>query len=278
MTNSTSYNLPYGFDKPATSSPQSSLFSILIALVFAIFLMFFFMKYHFESIIRIWFFIVVVIATSLTFNAIITKIPGVIYATLIALVLAVPLAYIKVFKRNILVHNFTELLIYPGIAAIFVPWFNIITISLLIILICVYDIYAVWHSGFMQRMASYQIKKIRVFGGFLIPYMGKKERLILSKIKAMKLKDSEKNKKIKSAKIKINIAVLGGGDIVWPMILAGVVLNTFGLFSALLICLGATLALAYLLLTGEKGKPYPAMPYISTGIFIALAIIYLINI
>src|SRR3989338_9579092 len=72
MTNSTSYNLPYGFDKPATSSPQSSLFSILIALVFAIFLMFFFMKYHFESIIRIWFFIVVVIATSLTFNAIIT--------------------------------------------------------------------------------------------------------------------------------------------------------------------------------------------------------------
>jgi hypothetical protein len=38
----------------------------------------------------------------------------------IALILAVPLTYYKVFKRNFIVHNATELLIYPGLAVLFV--------------------------------------------------------------------------------------------------------------------------------------------------------------
>src|SRR3989338_6344168 len=65
------------------------------------------------------------------------------------------LAYSKIYKRNIIIHNFTELLVYPGIAAIFVPILNIYTISLMLIFISVYDAWAVWHSGIMQKMAKY---------------------------------------------------------------------------------------------------------------------------
>ena len=40
----------------------------------------------------------------------------------------------KVFKRNFFVHNATELFIYPGIAAVFVPLLNIYTIIILLII------------------------------------------------------------------------------------------------------------------------------------------------
>ena len=119
------------------------------------------------------------------------------------------------------VHNATELLIYPGIAAIFVPLLSLVTVSILIILISLYDMYAVWHSGFMQKMAKYQIKTLKVFSGFFIPYLGPKEKALMAKMK------NSKSKLLK--KIKINIAILGGGDVVFPMIMAGVVLRSLGL-------------------------------------------------
>ena len=85
-----------------------------------------------------------------------------------------------------------------------------------------------------------------------------------------------KSMKLKNKKIKVNIALLGGGDIVFPMILAGVVLRTLDWQHALLIPFGALLGLAYLFYRSEKGKFYPAMPFITVGCFIALAIAYLI--
>ncbi|MEI6850045.1 MAG: hypothetical protein WCK29_03325, partial [archaeon] len=129
---------------------------------------------------------------------------------------------------------------------------------------------AVWHSGVMQKMAKYQIKTLKIFSGFFIPYLGKKERDMVNQAKL------SKSMKLKNKKIKVNIALLGGGDIVFPMILAGVVLRTLDWQHALLIPFGALLGLAYLFYRSEKGKFYPAMPFITVGCFIALAIAYLI--
>ena len=132
--------------------------------------------------------------------------------------------------------------------------------------------YAVWHSGIMQKMAKYQIHTLKVFSGFFIPYMGKKERELLAKAAKTKVKG-----KFKEQKIKVNVAILGGGDVVFPIMLAGVVLRSLGLTEALIISLGATLALAGLFYASEKGKFYPAMPFISAGCFLALGIAYLIQ-
>ena len=85
-----------------------------------------------------------------------------------------------------------------------------------------------------------------------------------------------KKSKKKDKRIRINIALLGGGDVVFPIILAGVVLNALGLLPALIISLGATIALATLFYYSEKGKFYPAMPFITAGCFIGLAVAYLI--
>lgn len=264
IINITSYNLPYGMEPPQNNNPKINLATILISLVIAITLMFFLMKFDATIILRYWFFLVITIALGITINSIIFKIN---YASLIALFLALPLAYIKVFKRNIFIHNTTELLIYPGIATIFVPLLSVWTIIILLILISIYDIYAVWHVGIMQKMAKYQINTLKIFSGFFIPYVSKKERELLEK-----LKRNSKDKK----KIKVNIAILGGGDIVFPIMVAGVVLRSLGLIPALIIALGATFALGLLFYFSEKGKFYPAMPFISAGCFVALAVAYII--
>ena len=265
LVNITSYHLPYGMDPPQDINPSTSLVSIIAAIIIAVVAMFLLMKYGATLLLRIWFFVVIALALGITLNAFLLN---VIYSSVIAIIVAIPVAFIKVFQRNIIVHNLSEMLVYPGIAAIFIPFLNVWTICLLLIFISLYDMYAVWHSGIMQKMAKYQIKTLRVFSGFFVPYLGKKERELIN--------NSKKSKNLRNNKIKVNIAILGGGDVVFPIIMAGVVLHALGIIPALLITLGATIALAFLFYVSEKGKFYPAMPFITIGCFIGLIVAYLI--
>ena len=259
--------LPYGMTPPENIDPWGFLGQIVTAIAFAVVLMFLLMSFRSEFFLRLWFFLVVTIAIAITLNA---AIMGWNSASIIAIVIALPLAFLKIYRQNIIVHNFTELLIYPGIAVIFVPLLNLLTISILLVLISIYDMYAVWHAGFMQKMAKYQIQKLKVFSGFFVPYLGKKERAMIAKAKT-----ANKNLKNIGKKIKVNVAILGGGDVVFPIIFAGVIFRTLGLIPALAAIVGATAALAFLFAISKKGKFYPAMPFISAGCFAALALIYL---
>ena len=180
------------------------------------------------------------------------------------------MAVIKIYGRNFVVHNATELLIYPGIAAVFVPFLNVWTIIALLIIISVYDAWAVWHSGIMQKMAKYQINQLKIFSGFFIPYASKKVKQQIANWKKTLSKS-----KLAKKKVKISVAILGGGDVVFPIITAGVMLKTLGLYSALLVVLGATLGLGYLFFVSEKKKFYPAMPFITAGILAGILASYI---
>ncbi|MEK6906771.1 MAG: presenilin family intramembrane aspartyl protease [Nanoarchaeota archaeon] len=260
--------LPYGLETPKIESNNDfyTLFpSIIIAFIISISLLFFLSKFDMKFILKAWFFLVVVIALGVSFNSIF---PQLKYTPFFVLAAAIPLAFVKIYKRNFLIHNFTELFIYPGIAAIFVTFLNVWTIIILLILISVYDMWAVWHSGIMQKMAKYQINKLNIFSGFFVPYLSKKVKMQISKIK---------NSKLKNKKIKVNIAILGGGDVVFPIIAAGVMMKVFGLVPAICVVAGATLGLIYLLLFSEKKKFYPAMPFITAGIFTGMIFGYLLR-
>lgn len=254
--------------------------SIIFAFIFAILILFLLTKFKIDFILKAWFFAVVSIAL---FISLIAIFPKYFYFTIPALILALTLAFIKVFKRSFIIHNLTELLIYPGIATVFVPILNLWSVIILLLIISVYDIWAVWHSGIMQKMAKYQINKLKVFSGFFVPYISKELRMKIKKLK----KSKSKNKKIK-----VNLAILGGGDVVFPIITSGVVLTTssmqlpFGIFPsfvfngglipALFVTAGATLGLALLFMFSEKKKFYPAMPFITAGIFLGLIVSYLL--
>lgn len=255
--------------------------SMIFAFVFAIILLFLLTKFKIAFVLKAWFFMVVVIALFITINAFFPNYSSHSFFWIPALILAGGLAFIKIFKHNFLVHNLTELLIYPGIATVFVPILSFWSVLVLLILISIYDIWAVWHSGIMQKMAKYQINNLKIFSGFFVPYISKKLKIQLRKVKKSKLKNK---------KIKVNLAILGGGDVIFPIITAGVVLMTksvslpFGLapfiggfIPALFVTAGATLGLGLLFMFSEKKKFYPAMPFISAGIFAGIILSYLIS-
>ena len=285
VMNVSAQDLPFGLETPEIEKETDfyKLFpSLILAFVIAISLLFFLTKFKAEIILKAWFFIVVMIALVISLIAIL---PTFNYVFIMALVIALPLAFIKIYKKEFLVHNLTELFIYPGIAAVFVPILNFWTIIILLILISIYDAWAVWHSGIMQKMAKYQIDKLNIFSGFFVPYISGK-----MKAKIKKMKQTFKKSELKKKKIKVNVAILGGGDVIFPIITAGVLLKTGkvllpwtniqifqgGFIPALFVIFGATLGLTYLFFFSEKKKFYPAMPFITAGIFLGMVLSYFV--
>lgn len=185
-------------------------------------------------------------------------------------ILALVLTYFKIYKRNIYTHNLTEPLIYTGITVLFLPFFNLIAGFLLLVFISIYDMYAVWKSKHMIKLAKWQSKE-KIFAGLLIPYK------LPKKIP----------KKSPKKYIKVKTAVLGGGDVAFPMIFSGIVMehlivvNHIAKSAALLLTgiipLFATIALLWLLLKAKKEHFYPAMPFISAGCLAGYLVVYLIN-
>jgi presenilin-like A22 family membrane protease len=255
--------------------------SIIISFIIAIVILFLLIKFKVAVVLKVWFFSVIAIAIFITFNAIFPKeiLSNSLYFTIPAAIIALGLSFLKMFKRNFLIHNLTELLIYPGIATIFVPILNLWSAVILLLIISVYDLWAVWRSGIMQKMAKYQMNTLKIFAGFFIPYVSKKMKLQMKKLK--------KDKKYKDKKMKVSVAILGGGDVIFPIITAGVVLTmkeapwglpgfTGGLLPAIFVIMGATLGLGLLFLFSQKKKFYPAMPFITAGILLGLILSYII--
>ena len=268
--------LPYGMQPPEIQQERdfwAVIPSFAISIFIAVVLILLLSKYQWNFIIKLWFFSVVVLALGIAINAFMllfnlfqeNYIFSFPLAWILSLLIAIPLAIFKIYRPRVLIHNLTELFIYPGIAAVFIPILSPYTVLVLLILISIYDVWAVWHSGIMQKMAKYQMNELKIFGGLFIPYITKEMRAKIRKLK--KLKDKKKLKKIK-----VNVAILGGGDIVFPIITAGVFLKYYGIAPALLIIFGAFAGLFFLLYRSEKKKFYPAMPFITGGIVIGLLI------
>jgi len=262
-------SLPYGMETPGAEQNSdyynSFLPSIVIAFVFAVVLFILISKFKLAVLMRLWFLFVVMIALGISLNSFF---PNINYFPIIALIFVFPLALIKTYKQNFLVHNITELFIYPGIAAVFVPLLNIWTLIFLLVLISLYDMWAVWKSKIMQKMAKFQMNELKLFAGFFVPYISKKEKAKLKKIPKSKLKSGKH-------KIKAQVAILGGGDVIFPIISAGVMLKTFGVLGAIFAIAGAFLGLSYLLITAKK-KYYPAMPFITAGIFLGMLVSWIL--
>jgi presenilin-like A22 family membrane protease len=273
--------------------PFVGFISMIIAFIIAITLILFLNKYRVKFVLRAWFFLVIIIALTVTLYSLLFYIPLLnslsskfVYLgnwrilsllELLALAIAIIPAYLKIFKQNLLVHNITELMVYPGIGAVFVSFFyyslnesaSLLAVVLLLVLFSIYDIWAVNHSGIMQKMAKFQINELKLFAGFFVPYMDKGQKAKIKEIK-MKYKKKDQEKALKNKKIKVSLAILGGGDVVFPIIAAGTVLKVLGLIPALLVVAGATIALLFLFTTARKGKFYPALPFLSGGIFIGM--------
>ena len=259
-------NIPYGMQPPSEMQTNISLATILISLAIAVTLMLLLMKFKARIMIRTWFMLVIFITLAVAINGILLNLfPGSnIRFDTMALLIAMPLTFYKVFKRNLLIHNITELFIYPGLAVMFIPILNITAVIILLIVISIYDFIAVIKSKFMVQMAKYQIKTVGIFSGFFVPYLTAKSKSMLEKLKvrnsSINLRESRAAKKIP-----VSVAILGGGDIAFALIFAGVIMRNLGLIPALIVIACSSLCLLSLFFIGKKGKFYPAMPFVTAG-------------
>src|SRR3989338_6835035 len=226
--------LPYGLERPDIKEKTSYL-QIILAIAIATGLALILLKFQAMRLWKLWFFLSVFFTLLIAFNAFINQIG--------ALVLALVLASIKTFKNNMFVHNLSELFIYGGLAVIFVPVVNVVSIVIILFLISIYDYIAVWKTKHIVRLAKSQAR-MKLFAGLFIPYGNKS-------------------------------AILGGGDMGFPLLFSGVLFKTYG-WNALIAVLTTTIALAYLLIRSEKSKYYPAMPFLTVGCLIGFVIIKLI--
>ena len=250
-------------------------------------------RYKKGGLWRAWFFLAVFIAVNFALKTFLPE--------LVALVLSFVLAVLKIYRPNVVVHNLTEVFMYSGIAIFLVPLLNsaenqpimgmpgnIFWAAIVLIIISVYDFIAVFRTKHMVSMAQFQTES-KVFAGLFIPYEAKmvagkpvEENVVLNTSKAPKAFKTVQVPKGDFTE-KRN-AVLGGGDIAFPLIFTGTVFyyltgfmpkETAFLESSIIIAT-TTIALALLFFFAEKGKFYPAMPIISAGCFVGYIITLII--
>lgn len=243
---------PFVFDRPEIEQNISFIY-VISAILIGTLLFFLLIRFKVNLLWKAWFFLAIFLCLYISFFA--------FFSQTTSAVIAFILTFLKIFRPSIITHNLSELFIYGGLSAIFVPLFNQFSVSVLLILISIYDMYAVWKSKHMIELAKFQMKS-GTFAGILFPY--KKEKVVKKEIKVSKIPSPKR----------MQLAVLGGGDVSFPLMFASVMFVDFG-WSALIISLFASFGLLGLFILGKKGKFYPAMPFISIGCFAGYGILLL---
>lgn len=275
-------------ETPQVENKSTSYIYILLGVLLGTALLFVFIKLNIRRVWKYWFLLSVFVTLAVSF--------GVYLNSYLAVAAALFLGIWKVYRPNIFVHNLTEIFIYTGITILFLPILNMISAVVLLILISVYDMIAVWKSGHMITLAKFQTES-KVFAGLFIPYKvaekmtGKMKEKMKEKIKiaAMPKATAKQQKDIRSLPQppeKVKNAILGGGDIAFPLLFSSVVMehliidNNIAKTAALglsgIIAVAATLALFILLAKAREDRFYPAMPFISAGCFVGWGIVWLI--
>ena len=239
-------------------------------------------KFNLLAVWKLWFFLAVFLALTIAL--------GTLLPFAYALALAFALASWKIWRPNFIIHNITEVLIYSGITWLIVPNIPLGYVAILLLVIAVYDAYAVWRSKHMVAMAQFQTDS-KLFAGLSIPYT-----------MVSVAPKSAKNVKLKTTKVKMGKdvalgvkpvaramegrnAILGGGDIAFPLFFTGATLISllgkgFSVGAAygysLIVVVGATIALTGLFLAAKKDRFYPAMPFIAAGCFVGYGVLWLV--
>jgi len=262
--------LPYGLERPEVKNQSISFVYITIMILTGTLLVLLLIKFQKPIIFKIWLFTGVWFSLSIAFAAFINH--------FIAAALALLISVLKFYRHNIIIQNLSEVFVYGGLAAFVVNIFNLFAAFMLLIVISVYDYVSVFKTKHMIRLAKFQSSS-KVFAGLLIPYGD--ENAIAKEVKAdVKVKPEIPEIRQKKSKV----AVLGGGDIGFTLIFAGVVMKDLmlretvlaGFLKALIIPSFATFALLLLLIKGQQNKFYPAMPVLSLGCVVGYLVVWLI--
>jgi presenilin-like A22 family membrane protease len=175
------------------------------------------------------------------------------------------------FWARIWLHDILLLIALAGAGSVFGFLFSPWTFMIFMLIIAVYDFLSV-RFGFMVWMAD-KLSETTSLPAFIFPKLMKDWKLKLETVRFNELKDKESAKR--------EHAILGGGDIGFPLMLSVSVFFASNLTGALVVGVFALMGLisAFLIqMYWLKGKPMPALPPIAFFSLIGFLIaIYLIG-
>lgn len=253
-------------ERPALAGYQSFLY-LVIGVAIGTALLLLLIRFRQLRLWKAWFFLAVFLAQSIAY--------GVFLPQLAALLLAVLTTWLKIYKPEPVIHNLTEIFIYAGIAVLLVPILDVTWALILLFTISLYDAWAVWKSKHMIRLAEFQKKS--VFAGLSIPKRAGNVHTGRAHAGKMQTGKAQSSAYVGTGTRKHQSgghAILGGGDITFPLLFTGAVMEhliigglskSAAFAHALLVTLGATIALTLLFLTAKKNTYYPAMPFLTAG-------------
>ncbi|PIN80969.1 hypothetical protein COV13_02685, partial [Candidatus Woesearchaeota archaeon CG10_big_fil_rev_8_21_14_0_10_32_9] len=211
-------------ERPVMSDLESIIY-LAVGVTIGTLVLLFFAKKKKTSWWRIWFLIASWLAMTVSIQALFNS------STIFLSLLAAFLALWKVYKPNVVIHNFTEVLIYTGITLIFVPMFSVLSMFIVLILISIYDAYAVWKSKHMVTLATFT-RDANLFPGFAVKYSvddseernKKEKRSVQFTAKSSQLAANSSQRTDNREGSNSRVGILGGGDVVFPLLFSGVIL------------------------------------------------------
>lgn len=224
--------LPYTLEPPEVSDGFSVTYLIGGVILMSI-IFYLFTRLRYEKLLRLWFSTAIVISLAVSFSVFIGDLMG--------FILALVLTVLRVYTRDLYVHNLTELFIYGGIVSIFAPIFSPLTAIIVLVIIAVYDYLSVFVTKHMIYLAKHQ-ESVNVFTGLIVRNRGE-------------------------------TAMLGGGDIAFSLLFASVLGSAYGVTYAYLAVYMTLIAITALTILGRRGKFYPAMPFITAACLISYALV-----
>lgn len=200
-------------------------------------------KLDLKRIIKYWYYTAMVMTAAIFFFA--------LFPAGIAAGLTATWFVIRYHSWSFRSRNLLETISYAGAGALFGSVLGVIPAIVLLSILAIYDVIAVYGSKHMQVLAEGAIDT-DTFAGFVHP----KEKQVSYEDFTEGHLDSDGGHAI---------GVIGGGDIIMPMIFAVSVLPAFGYFSAAMSSFGAGMGLYILLEKAKDGQFYPALPAVGGG-------------
>lgn len=274
--------LPLNLERPEFENKDYSFIPIFIFILVATGLVLVLMRFKLNKLWKVWFFMGIFLTLTISFAAFMPHLSSfaelarqsllynLIY-NLPAVLLALLVTSLKIFYRNPYTSNISELFVYGALAALFVPILSIMSITILLLAISVYDYIAVRKTKHMVEMAKFQTDE-KVFAGLSVPYKYETGKPIPKEVKLKPLTGTQKGE--------MHTAILGGGDIGFPLLFAGTIMHEFnlGLLNPLtfIVPAASTIALILLFTLGSEKKFYPAMPYLTASCLVGYGILLLL--
>jgi len=235
------------------ASDISSVFQFLIMFALATLLLYLLLKYYKKAWVIQALFYFAVIEGLVVFSYAFFDWPYYIYMTVFLLILL--FAY-----NNVLAHNLIIVIVVTAIASIFGLNFQPNSVVLILILLAVYDFWAVYKTKHMVSMFK-QIAEKKVHFSIIIPQTFK-----------------GLFKKIKDVSPSVDFMFLGTGDLALPAILVVAALKV-GVRTSLFTLLGAVVGFVvlFVLFIGQiKRKPMPGLPPIVMGTILGYLISFFV--